>query len=54
MVEGDHRIHVIDVREDEMELDPRFDLDFDRDIATGPARPHGMVLLTARAGQKSE
>lgn len=54
MVEGDHRIHVIDVRESEMALDPRFDLDFDRDIATGPARPHGMVLLTARAGQKSE
>jgi selenium-binding protein 1 len=45
---------VIDVRENEMELDPRFDLDFDRDIATGPARPHGMVLLTARAGQKPE
>jgi DNA-binding beta-propeller fold protein YncE len=47
MTEGDHKIHVIDVRDDELELDPSFDLDFNRDIATGPARPHGLVFLTA-------
>ena len=43
--EGDHKIHVINVGPDRMALDPRFDVDFNRDIATGPARPHGMVML---------
>ena len=47
-VEGDHRIHVIDVRGDRMERDRRFDVDFDRDISTGPARPHGVVVLPAQ------
>jgi hypothetical protein len=47
-VEGDHKVHVIDVRENDLELDPDFDLDFDRDISTGPARPHGVLVLTAR------
>jgi hypothetical protein len=47
-VEGDHKVHVIDVSENEIELDADFDLDFDRDISTGPARPHGVVVLTAR------
>ena len=46
--EGDHKVHVIDVHESDLELDPDFDLDFNRDIGTGPARPHGVVLLTAR------
>jgi hypothetical protein len=32
-----------------VELDPRFDLDFNRDIATGPARPHGMAMLRSDA-----
>jgi selenium-binding protein 1 len=44
-VEGDHRVHVIDIRGNRMELDRGFDLDFDRDIKTGPARPHGVVML---------
>jgi len=48
MTEGDHKIHVIDVRENEIELDPSFDLDFNRDIVTGRARPHGLVFLTAQ------
>jgi hypothetical protein len=47
-VEGDHRIHVIDVRGDRLELDRDFDVDFDRVISTGPARPHGVVMLPAR------
>ena len=46
-VEGDHKIHVINVYGKRMELDPAFDVDFDRDIRTGPARPHGVVGLTA-------
>jgi selenium-binding protein 1 len=43
--DGDHKIHVINVRGNRLELDTRFDLDFNRDISTGPARPHGAVLL---------
>jgi selenium-binding protein 1 len=44
-VEGDHKIHVINVHGDRLELDRSFDVDFDRDISTGPARPHGVVVL---------
>jgi hypothetical protein len=47
-VEGDHRIHVINVHGDRLERDRKFDVDFDRDISTGPARPHGVVMLDAR------
>jgi hypothetical protein len=31
-----------------MEVDPMFDLDFNRDIPTGPARPHGMAIVDSR------
>ena len=47
MIEGDHKIHVINVHGNRLELDTGFDVDFDRDIPTGAARPHGMVMLTA-------
>ncbi len=47
--EGDHRIHVFNVAPHRLELDRRFDLDFNRDIGTGPARPHGMATFHARA-----
>jgi hypothetical protein len=47
-LEGDHKIHVINVHGNRLELDPRFDLDFNRDISTGPARPHGVALLPAQ------
>jgi hypothetical protein len=47
--EGDHKIHVLKVHPDRLERDPRFDLDFNRDISTGPARPHGVALLHATA-----
>lgn len=43
--DGDHKIHVINVQGDSLELDARFDVDFNRDISTGPARPHGVVPL---------
>ena len=46
-VEGDHKIHVINVHANRLELDRAFDVDFDRDISTGPARPHGVVILPA-------
>jgi hypothetical protein len=45
--EGDHKVHVIQVSENHLKLDPRFNLDFNRDIGTGPARPHGFVFLRA-------
>jgi hypothetical protein len=45
--EGDHKVHVIKVSDDHIKLDPRFKLDFNRDISTGPARPHGFVFLRA-------
>jgi DNA-binding beta-propeller fold protein YncE len=46
--EGDHKIHVLNVNGNRLELDTRFDLDFNRDVSTGPARPHGVVLLSAQ------
>jgi selenium-binding protein 1 len=42
--EGDHRVHVIKVSKHELELDPRFDLDFNTAFPTGPARPHGIEM----------
>ena len=46
--EGDHRIHVIDVHHDRLARDPRFDVDFNRDIGTGPSRPHGLAIMSAK------
>ncbi|MGD0426078.1 MAG: selenium-binding protein SBP56-related protein [Candidatus Acidiferrales bacterium] len=45
--EGDHKVHVIELERDHIKLDPRFDVDFNRDISTGPARPHGFAFLPA-------
>jgi selenium-binding protein 1 len=42
--EGDHRIHVIKVSRHGLELDSRFDLDFNTAFPTGPARPHGIAM----------
>jgi len=42
--EGDHRIHVANVKRDRLELDPRFNLDFNTAFPTGPAPQHGMAL----------
>jgi hypothetical protein len=47
--EGDHKVHVFNVTDQSITLDPRFNLDFNRDISTGPARPHGFVFLRAGA-----
>jgi selenium-binding protein 1 len=46
--EGDHKIHVINIHGNRLEPDRRFDVDFNRDIGTGPARPHGLALLPAQ------
>jgi hypothetical protein len=46
--EGDHKIHVINVHGNRLELDTAIDVDFDRDISTGPARPHGVALFQAQ------
>jgi hypothetical protein len=43
--EGDHKVHVIKVESNRITLDPRFNLDFNRDVSTGPARPHGVIFL---------
>src|SRR5712692_1596517 len=42
--EGDHHVHVIKVFRDHLELDPRFDVDFNTAFPTGPARPHGFDM----------
>jgi selenium-binding protein 1 len=42
--EGDHKIHVARVERNNLELDPRFELNFNTAFATGPARPHGVAF----------
>jgi len=41
--EGDHKVHVVKVHKKKLELDERFQLDFNTAFLTGPARPHGMA-----------
>ena len=42
--EGDHKVHVLKVSRHSLELDTRFDLDFNTAFETGPARPHGIAV----------
>jgi 56kDa selenium binding protein (SBP56) len=42
--EGDHRVHVIRVHRNHLELDRHFDVDFNTAFSTGPARPHGIAI----------
>ena len=42
--EGDHIIHVAKVKERNLVLEPRFELNFNTAFATGPARPHGIAF----------
>ena len=46
-VDGDDT-EAINVHGNRLELDTRFYLDFNRDIATGPARPHGVAIFPPR------
>jgi selenium-binding protein 1 len=44
-LEGDHQVHVLDVREQSLTVDPAFHvLDFNTAFPTGPARPHGIGM----------
>jgi selenium-binding protein 1 len=42
--EGDHKIHVARVQENDLVLDTHFVLDFNTAFPTGPARPHGIAI----------
>jgi 56kDa selenium binding protein (SBP56) len=42
--EGDHKVHVVRVHRNDMNLDPRFQLNFNAAFTTGPARPHGVAF----------
>jgi hypothetical protein len=42
--EGDHIVHVARVERDDLELDPRFHVNFNTAFRTGPARPHGLAF----------
>jgi hypothetical protein len=46
--EGDMKVHVIDVHKDHLELDTNFNLDFSHDVATEPARPRAVIVLSCR------
>jgi selenium-binding protein 1 len=44
-MEGDHKVHVLDVREQSLTVDPAFRaVDFNTAFPTGPARPHGIGM----------
>ncbi len=44
-LEGDHKVHVLDVREQSLTVDPAFQVvDFNTAFSTGPARPHGIGM----------
>jgi selenium-binding protein 1 len=44
-LEGDHKVHVLDVGERTLAVDPAFRVvDFNTAFATGPARPHGIGM----------
>ena len=42
--EGDHIVHVARLERDDLELDPRFHVNFNTAFRTGPARPHGLAF----------
>lgn len=42
--EGDHKVHVAKVSENDLVLDPNFNLDFNSAVPSGPARPHGVAM----------
>jgi DNA-binding beta-propeller fold protein YncE len=44
-LEGDHKVHVLDVKEQSLTEDPAFQaIDFNTAFSTGPARPHGIGM----------
>ena len=44
-LDGDHKVHVLDVKEQSLTVDPAFQVvDFNTAFSTGPARPHGIGM----------
>jgi selenium-binding protein 1 len=44
-MEGDHKVRVLDVKENSLTVDPAFQVvDFNTAFSTGPARPHGIGM----------
>ena len=43
-LEGDHRVHVLEVGRHSLQRDARFHLDFNTAFPSGPARPHGIAV----------
>ena len=43
-LEGDHRVHVLNVGRHSLKRDARFYLDFNTAFPSGPARPHGIAI----------
>ena len=43
--EGDHKVHVLDVAENDLTADPGWSLDMNTAVTTGPARPHGVAIV---------
>src|SRR5215471_3850787 len=41
-------VHVRNIRSDRLERDPRFDFDFNRDLAIATVRPHGAGSLARK------
>jgi selenium-binding protein 1 len=42
--EGDHKVHVAKVSAKDLVLDPKFQLDMNQAVSSGPARPHGVAM----------
>ena len=42
--EGDHKVHVARVERHNLELDRRFQLNFNTAFSSGPARPYGVAF----------
>ncbi len=42
--EGDHKVHVVRILDQDLVLDDRFSLDMNKAVASGPARPHGVAM----------
>jgi DNA-binding beta-propeller fold protein YncE len=43
--EGDHKVHVLDVAENDLTPDSGWSLDMNTAVSTGPARPHGVAMV---------
>jgi len=51
--EGDHKVHVVRVFKHKLELDERFQLDFNTAFATGPGAPARNGVEVRRPGRRT-